>query len=374
MPVCYCDKCNGRLVSWQVRSNHQRKLLKNQSILQQNAHKRPIESSSISLIAGTSSLSVPVYLPDTLEPPVALDLDDCVDSAVNHEALNHDPVFATPDMRHGYFADHIPTPTDLENGVDDQEVLHEDDLVDTHTNELEDTPAFVVSNPSEDSPDPFAVEHHDTQPALNIREIPEHLLVIYAFVSWLHLQFMLPRVACQALLAFLARLLTFLDPRVTPPFVTLQSVRRTLGIDSHIEFLAVCPSCRDVYPSATSKYVQDVCTTCNVPIFSSDQTKRGNRRGNKTPLIKYPYLSLSDQLTSILTVPGVEGLLDEWRTKPRKEGEYRDIFDGEMCRLKLKAPDGGLFFSNLPHETIGPRGELRIGVNLGVDWYVQLTA
>jgi hypothetical protein len=111
-----------------------------------------------------------------------------------------------------------------------------------------------------------------------------------------------------------------------------------------------------------------------VPIFSSDQTKRGNRRGNKTPLIKYPYLSLSDQLTSILTVPGVEGLLDEWRTKPRKEGEYRDIFDGEMCRLKLKAPDGGLFFSNLPHEIIGPRGELRIGVNLGVDWYVQLTA
>jgi hypothetical protein len=86
--------------------------------------------------------------------------------------------------------------------------------------------------------------------------------------------------------------------------------------------------------------------------------------------VKYPYLPLSEQIASILRVPGVEALLDEWRKKPRKTGEYIDIFDGSICRTKLQAPDGSLFFSNLPHENHGPDGELRIGVNLGLDWYV----
>lgn len=116
--------------------------------------------------------------------------------------------------------------------------------------------------------------------------------------------------------------------------------------------------------------MQDTCTTCNVALFLPDLTKRGNRHTSKTPVIKYPYLSLSDQLFSLLKVPGVEALLDEWRQKPRKLGHYSDIFDGKVCRLDLKAPDGSLFFSNLPHQKNGPEGELRIGVNLGVDWYV----
>ncbi|KIJ08096.1 hypothetical protein PAXINDRAFT_18738 [Paxillus involutus ATCC 200175] len=61
-------------------------------------------------------------------------------------------------------------------------------------------------------------------------------------------------------------------------------------------------------------------------------------------------------------------VLDQWRAKPRVDGEYTDIFDGSMCRTQLKGPDGELFFSNRPHEKSGPDGELRIGVNLGVDW------
>jgi hypothetical protein len=91
----------------------------------------------------------------------------------------------------------------------------------------------------------------------------------------------------------------------------------------------------------------------------------------KSPITKYPYLPLSDQIRSILKVPSVEALLDEWRKKPRASGEYEDIFDGSMCRDKLKGPDGKLFFSNLPNEATGPSGELRIGVNLGLDWYVR---
>lgn len=116
--------------------------------------------------------------------------------------------------------------------------------------------------------------------------------------------------------------------------------------------------------------MQETCTPCDIPLFLSEHTRQGNHRAIKTPVIKYPYLPLSDQLMSILKTPGLEVLLDDWRTKPRKSGEYGDIFDGKMCRLKLRAPDGSLFFSNHPHEKKGPGNELQIGVNLGVDWCV----
>ena len=36
----------------------------------------------------------------------------------------------------------------------------------------------------------------------------------------------------------------------------------------------------------------------------------------------------------------------------------------------LGHPMAPFFFSNLPHKMNGPAGELRIGVNLGIDWYV----
>jgi hypothetical protein len=78
----------------------------------------------------------------------------------------------------------------------------------------------------------------------------------------------------------------------------------------------------------------------------------------KSPVIKYLYLSLSNQIQSILKVPSVEALLNEWCKKPRSLGEYGDIFDGSMCCDKLKGPDGNLFFSNLSNEGTGPSGEL----------------
>jgi hypothetical protein len=155
-------------------------------------------------------------------------------------------------------------------------------------------------------------------------------------------------------LAIMAYLITFLIPGITPPFRTLQSATRTLGVDPPIELLAVCPTCRDVFPSANSKHMQDMCPMCNTPLFLADHTKRNNPRAVKTPIVKYPYLTLSDQIASILRVPGVEALLDAWRKKPRKTGEYIDIFDGNICRNRLRAPDGSLFFSNLSHENHGP--------------------
>jgi len=61
-------------------------------------------------------------------------------------------------------------------------------------------------------------------------------------------------------------------------------------------------------------------------------------------------------------------MLDQWQVKPWTQDQYTDIFDGKVCRSKLKALDGTLFFSNEPDERQGPNGKLQIGVNLGVDW------
>ncbi|KIN94203.1 hypothetical protein M404DRAFT_35270 [Pisolithus tinctorius Marx 270] len=96
---------------------------------------------------------------------------------------------------------------------------------------------------------------------------------------------------------------------------------------------------------------------------------QGNTRALKTPVIKYPYLPLSEQIASILKIPGIEATLEQWRAKPRMSGTYMDIFDGDFCCTKLKGPDGKLFFSNSADERHGLNGELRLSVNLGVDWF-----
>jgi hypothetical protein len=269
---------------------------------------------------------------------------------------------------------HDTTPQILSNAIDvnpeyvdlhDGEYVHEDDNFPDEDALLDDTdlgdegdntmtlrPFVSVSDPTADIPDPFVVEarHRPGTGNLQELEIPTHLLVVYTMVSWLHLQFHLPRAACNAVLGFLALLFTFFKLAVVPPFITLQSSTRALGVDSRIELLAFCPECRGVYPSSGFRHMQEKCTLCHVPLFLSEHTRQGNHRAMKTPVIKYPYLPLSNQIASILKSPGLEALLDDWCTKPRKPGSYGDIFDGRMCRLKLRAPDGSLFFSNRPDE------------------------
>jgi len=126
-----------------------------------------------------------------------------------------------------------------------------------------------------------------------------------------------------------------------------------------------------VFPLAASKHTQEVCPVCNIPLFLSGHTKYGNQCTEKSPIIKYPYLLLTNQIQSILKVPEVEATLDKWHTKPHYLGKYSDIFNSKMCCHILKASDGLVFFSNLPHKKNGPKGELCISVNLGVNWWVQ---
>ncbi|KAG1732954.1 hypothetical protein EDB19DRAFT_1831114 [Suillus lakei] len=175
--------------------------------------------------------------------------------------------------------------------------------------------------PDEDDPDLFLLEEAlDPHNNTDFADVPPHLLTFH-----------LPRVACNALLAIFACLLISLSPAIDTPFITLQSSNRVLGVDKSMTFIPLW----------------DLCTC--------------------TKIIKYPYLPLSEQLKSLLKIPGLEAILDAWRLKPQNPRQYTDIFDGDMCSKKLQGADSKLFFSNLPHEKHGPDGRLRIGLNLRVD-------
>ena len=104
------------------------------------------------------------------------------------------------------------------------------------------------------------------------------------------------------------------------PLITLKSATCVLGVDSLIQLLAVCLKCREVYPSLESGYLKETCTICNAQLFLPDHTQQGNQCTLKTLVIKYLYLPLSDQIGSILKIPGVERVLDDWHAKPRIPG------------------------------------------------------
>jgi len=377
------------LFSIHTRKNHKRKQLKTQTISEQAQRKCKDFSAGQHSVASSSLVSPanlrlsPVVSADSFDvpgPPVSSDepglhthvpISDDLD-IFRHDVYDTHPVLSSiADVNPGYVHVHKG-----KNMYDNDDFPDEDAILDNTDlgNKGDYLPSLrsLVLVDSADDHDPFIVEHHDKHDTSNLydQDIPSHLLVMYTMVTWLHLQFHLPCIACNAVLAFLGLLLRFFQLCFMPPFITLQSTTRALGVDPGVELLAVCPGCQGIYPSSSSRHVQEECTSCHIPLFLPDHMRQGNLRVIRTPVIKYPYLPLSEQIILILKNLGVEAVLDEWHTKPRNSGEYNDIFDGRMCHLKLKAPDGSLFFSNCPHKRNGPDNELWIGVNLGVDWYV----
>jgi len=305
--------------------------------------------------ASTNARSLNSYEAYTLKDPEARQLQQQLDKLLDEVPDNQEDIpFDQPGDDEGL--------GDPELDYENDKPEHEDEP------ELEPAQTDIPSNDSEDDPDPFLVNDNFDGNDRDRSDVDPLHMTLYVLVSWLHLQFHLPRVACNALLAVLNCILLAISPSLVLPFITLQSTNRVLAVDRPVLLLAVCPSCLEVFPPAGSLHCQDTCTSCNIPLFKSDQTARGNVRTTKTPVLKYPYLPLSSQIRSILKIPGLEALLDQWHQKPRQSGVYTDIFDGEICRNHLKDPAGKLFFSNSPHEHHGPNGELRIGVNLGVDW------
>ncbi|KAL1940756.1 hypothetical protein VTO73DRAFT_7797 [Trametes versicolor] len=215
--------------------------------------------------------------------------------------------------------------------------------------------ALMRNAPWDDrEPDPFYPQPQASYNAPDLRQIPAHLLCIYAMVPWAHLHFGLPVIAANALLLCFAVVVTLLAPFAPTPFLTLKKVNDLMGLEVPFQVLAVCPTCKDVY--ANSPDSPALCTRCATPLFKpnrppSNWYQRGP--GVRAPVIKYPYMSLSEQLTRLLQVDGMEDLLD--------------------VAKELLGPDGRPFFENAAsHHARGPDNELRLALEWAVDWFSYL--
>ena len=225
--------------------------------------------------------------------------------------------------------------------------------------------------PGENIPDPF-FEGLSAQ-TLNIRitalTTPTPTFLLYLLVSWLHTACQLAFPACRAVLVVVGQILAAAGilSEHHALYISLASVMAGIGVEPVFCILPVCPSCLEVYPAEYPRNLP--CRRCSSPIFS--HTRRHDRRRPGAPaivqpLLQFPVKGIEAQLREILVVPGMEGLMDGWRTKSRAPGSYQDNFDGRVCQ-ELRGPDGRTFFENpLPPQS----SEVQIGLTLGVDWFV----
>ncbi len=222
-----------------------------------------------------------------------------------------------------------------------------------------------------DEHDPFFQPPHHAQLIPTAADIHPHpaVYLIYLLVVWLHTgtRCKLPFRACNAVLVVLGVILSTCGVILDPPLCTsLATVLSRLDVEPEFEILPVCPRCIRPYPS--SSLGSALCTTCSSPLFNTSPTVSQQNHGKETrttplPLLRFPYDSLSQQLTAL--IPEIEDVLDNWHHKPRVSGEYHDHFDGRICQ-ELPGPDDRPFFR--PDVKEMPDGELQIGLTFGVDW------
>lgn len=230
-----------------------------------------------------------------------------------------------------------------------------------------------IHKEQENTPDPFcsgsAAQHPRPPPTPEDIHPNPGVFLIYMFVAWLHLQFHLPFRACNAALTVFGLVIRAFGFAVNPPLIsTLGSVLTTMQLEPVFQVLPVCPNCLEVYPLQSDG--PTICSRCSSFIYKAIPP---NARHNTplTPQLRFPHKSIESQLHDMLAVPGLEAELDKWRKRKRTPGKYSDMFDGCVPKC-LKGHDGHLFFSNGADEIeSGPNGELRIGLTLGVDWYVK---
>ena len=107
------------------------------------------------------------------------------------------------------------------------------DIFESNDDEWDDPPVELDPQDEEDDPDPFYYPKDFISHEHSVTDQPPHILAIYALTACLHLQFHLPRVACNALLTILSLILLSMAPALPSLLVTLQSSTRILGFDSN---------------------------------------------------------------------------------------------------------------------------------------------
>ncbi|KAH9912376.1 hypothetical protein B0H21DRAFT_828763 [Amylocystis lapponica] len=194
----------------------------------------------------------------------------------------------------------------------------------------------------ENSPDPFR------QPARVVRQLPTAqdvhpnpaVYILYLLVTWLHTVFHLPFRACNVIL--IATSLMFQAAGVhleAPLYTTLPSVMARMEAEPVFQVLPVCPKCLEVYPAVTPATLS-TCSRCGEKLFQTDPTPAEHRRGRTSraepkPRLRFATKPLEEDLVALLAVPGMEDLVDAWRTKDRSPGLVKTHFYHIWIQLKM---------------------------------------
>ncbi|TFY50386.1 hypothetical protein EVG20_g11549 [Dentipellis fragilis] len=224
--------------------------------------------------------------------------------------------------------------------------------------------------PDENTPDPFQLNISSQPSMAPITPLNTHtpMFLLYLLVSWLHTTSQLAFPACRAVLIVVGQILASAGlafHQQHTPYKSLSSVMTNLGVEPVFQVLPVCATCLEVYPSNYAS--SSSCIHCSAPLFKNIKCldrRKPSAKDIPRPLLQFPTRSIEAQLHDILAIPGMEDVLDAWRTKARDPGVLQDNFDGKVCH-ELQGPDGRIFFENPP--ALGC-DELRIGLTLGVDW------
>ena len=156
--------------------------------------------------------------------------------------------------------------------------------------------------------------------------------------------------------------------------VTLTMTFNHLNLQDTFKFNPVCPDCRRVFLSSDVAPVR--CTFCTAILFeglndTSDPGITPPKTRAKKPKIQCPQRPLSGCLPALLNHPGIEEVLDEWKSYESQPGKLNTVMDGRVWKT-LPGHDGKSFFDNSP-DCLEP-DELWIGITLGFDGYVFSTS
>ena len=239
------------------------------------------------------------------------------------------------------------------------------------TDDVSNVESCTTPTVDENDPDPFRYELETIERLLSAGDVHPNrtVYIIYLLVLWMHTQFHLPFRACNTFLIVVRLAFEAAGVIIDPPmFTTLPTLLSHLEAKPTFQICPVCPKCLEPHPSTTS--VNTLCIKCEHPLFklaleSTDKIHTKNRQ----PFVQYPSKSLGEQIVELLAIPGMEDEMDKWREWARTEGEYHNIFDGDICKT-IPGPDGLPFFRHDLKEM--PDGELRLGVTVGADWLVLI--
>ena len=192
--------------------------------------------------------------------------------------------------------------------------------------------------------------------------------VLIILVALLHTKHHVPFRACNFILFSLGTVLLSMGFITTDMAIpqSLQTVLKRLNLEDRFTVFPICARCHRIFRTDISP--DSLCPDCKLSLFkpvhqSVFRRLTGSMPPPPPPSASAPIQTLSSVLTDFFSRPGMENELDGWRRTEHKEGEYKDICDGDVWRTSI-GPDGKPFFDrSVEHE-------IRLGVTMSFDWYV----